>query len=558
MKTFSLYRQRRLEGWTSRYQLCRPPTLILRLFFISDTHFMALLLTLVVVDPLIKCDVSPRPHSSSSSSMIMRWPIRTILSTNRMEPQPPTTTISTIANASTSSSSTSSSTTTSPTDGKRHNFLIPEPRAGDVVRRVQERTKLKVVIAVELNDSNLAKCHPQHASPLFRLPKEIRDLIFRFACAPTIDTTRLYNDTEYYFRPGYEGPHKTYATLLLTCRRAWLEGNALPLNLADLTFWFQHGPFDRHSDAEWAANVSNEKMRYNRFLNSLTDLSLSRMTNVTFYLQMFQAELLRHPSKLSTIFPLEMMKRGYSPRFLRLGLRHSDFWWWEKGEPVALDSRWVQAVLDSSLLGGLRELWLELEVEESRVDQLRPIILELQQLSGAPKIRDVTRPEIQEANQFIPKEGPPSWTWTRSAFLADKEWPVYKDQTTIDLHVTTLKWVNVRCKTAEHLNAFTASPESSPTRGPSNLIRPRPRLGHPLMLARSRAQRDRLRSGGWIHNMFPDKADVTWLKSVENARKTEAVERERFEQMVGVIEARRVQKEWEERKSLLRLDPTPV
>ena len=51
-----------------------------------------------------------------------------------------------------------------------------------LVEDIEEKTKRTVSIETALTNSNLAKCNPQFESPLYQLPKEIRDVIFDYAC----------------------------------------------------------------------------------------------------------------------------------------------------------------------------------------------------------------------------------------------------------------------------------------------------------------------------------------------------------------------------------------
>ena len=423
---------------------------------------------------------------------------------------------------------------------------------GELVRRIEAKTKRKVTIETTQDAERLARCCPQSESILYQLPKEIRDMIFQYACTPSPHPQHPYKETAYYYRPGHTGRPKSYTSLLLTCRRVWLEAHALPMQQAEHRFWLSRGPYDTLPHADWAANTSNERTRYKSFLASLTDHSLAHVSHVTLYMQMVHAEPLRQPDKVAFFFPRESLERGFGPRVFCIGVRHSDFWDWEEGRPIGLDVGWVQAVLDSSALGHVEEFRLEIEVEEEHADELAPILRHLRGLEGQPKSKENMVSAFLDANHFVCRDDPTVWTWTRSSRLDDTDWPVYASKPMLRLRVTTLVWRNTPCAPAQPAQGFTASPEASP--GPSPYrVRPHQRRGHPMLVARSRAQRQRLRTGGWMADMFPDKADVTWEKSVEAARLTADVERERFEEMVGVIEAERWRRRWAERGSLLRL-----
>ncbi|KAI2615520.1 hypothetical protein GGR54DRAFT_650284 [Hypoxylon sp. NC1633] len=66
--------------------------------------------------------------------------------------------------------------------------------------------------------------NPQLSSPLFaELPREIRDLIWRFALACYEDEDQLYDVNHRFARPGQAAPLRIDLGLLLTCRAAYVE-----------------------------------------------------------------------------------------------------------------------------------------------------------------------------------------------------------------------------------------------------------------------------------------------------------------------------------------------
>ena len=119
------------------------------------------------------------------------------------------------------------------------------PRAGKITRYyplvedIERKCARTVTIETVLNYENLARCNPQHQSPLFKLPAELRSMIFYFTCLPYDHEEDKYKEEEFYYRPEHQARHITSTSLLLTCRRAWLEANHLPLQLGDHSFWFR-------------------------------------------------------------------------------------------------------------------------------------------------------------------------------------------------------------------------------------------------------------------------------------------------------------------------------
>lgn len=124
------------------------------------------------------------------------------------------------------------------------------------VRDIEEVCYSKVVIADQEDYSTLSKCHPQEQSSLFSsLPREIRDLIWGFATSPVEDPEHQYATNEYYYRPGHTARHKTCYNLLLTCRRVWLEANAMPMLQAEHAFWFYRAAPDARNP-EWMEKLT--------------------------------------------------------------------------------------------------------------------------------------------------------------------------------------------------------------------------------------------------------------------------------------------------------------
>ena len=125
---------------------------------------------------------------------------------------------------------------------------LKQPKQESLVERIERQTGKCISISTISNGENLTACNPQNGSPLFsRLPMEIRSLIFEFAATQSNDMKHDYLKTAYYYRPGHVARHKTQSAFLLTCRRVWLEANALPMRMAEHSFWFQRGPYDQRS-----------------------------------------------------------------------------------------------------------------------------------------------------------------------------------------------------------------------------------------------------------------------------------------------------------------------
>jgi hypothetical protein len=64
---------------------------------------------------------------------------------------------------------------------------------------------------------------------------------------------------------------------------------------------------------------------------------------------------------------------GVCPEIFTLTIRYSDWWWWEYGQRLRLDEKWLENILKWPALPRLREIRLELEVPEPKLSELQSI-----------------------------------------------------------------------------------------------------------------------------------------------------------------------------------------
>lgn len=284
-----------------------------------------------------------------------------------------------------------------------------------------------IVIETTEHADSLAKCNSQYQSPLFStLPREIRDLIWTFATAPIEDRGRKYADNEYYCRPGHRAPHKTYTDLLSTCRRVWLEANALPMLQAEHCFWYYREAPDGRSPA-WMA--------------SLTEANRRNFGHLHLFAQMFAIENLRDdPGELRRFF-LETEERegDFQPRELHVTLRHTDWYWWEHDDPLRLDEEWVQALLNSPDLRSTQVLRLEMETLDYKVKQLIPIVERLKGLESREYESHVVDGEPVTTKFVLDGESTVE-TWTGPADIDGGDFDPYEGKSTLNYHIITLTW----------------------------------------------------------------------------------------------------------------------
>ena len=198
-----------------------------------------------------------------------------------------------------------------------------------LVEQIELKTKRCITIETALDERTLRKCHPQSQSPLYcKLPKELRDYILELSCTQSPNRAHPYDLNNYYYRPGHTARLEIHTSLLQTCRRIWLESSGLPMRQAEHAFWFQRGPYDRHGDQGWRANVKNERDRYKRFFSSLTTRNLPNVTHIRMFMQMFQAQELSLPPRMTELFERGLIMKGLKPKRFTLTIRSTDWYVW--------------------------------------------------------------------------------------------------------------------------------------------------------------------------------------------------------------------------------------
>lgn len=158
----------------------------------------------------------------------------------------------------------------------------------------------------------LSRCHPQDQSPLFALPREIRDLIWALATAQFEDEQHQYEANKFYCRPGHKARHKTFTDLLVSCRRVWLEANAFPMLQAEHCFWYHRAAPDCRTP-EWMANLTANNRR--------------NFGHLHLFAQMCAIEGLRDErGALRSYFLKTPQTPGdFQPRMLHVTIRHTDW-----------------------------------------------------------------------------------------------------------------------------------------------------------------------------------------------------------------------------------------
>jgi len=433
-------------------------------------------------------------------------------------------------------------------------------------KAVEHKARRTVSIATDATLENLAKCHPQAQSPLFPLPQELRDLIYAFALAPWNSRAHAYGTREYYYRPDCVAKHMVLTDLLLTCRRVWLEANAVAIKQWRPRFWYGRGP----ELETWVPGHAHRgaHAKHNRFLAPMTDHTLRNVTNLQLHAQMFRIEPMRYPASsehhLASLFDPALLRRGFAPRKLRITIRHTDWWYWESDEPLRFEDGWVQALLDAPLAGYVEIFELELETLERKLDQLQPIIERLTKLSGAARRVNLIDAEDQRATRLIcASEIPVVSHWTgRNDFEHSRALDHDHGSRTFDYHVALLTWRAVSC------------PMPSPP-VPSDYFDSRTELLRPDATAHigsDESDDDLYETNYYImeQDRMPREAYITWTHDgwlpkdvslrpslkvreadAKAAQAFEGIVRERFFDGMAVLEVMKTEERWRKEGSLL-------
>jgi hypothetical protein len=184
--------------------------------------------------------------------------------------------------------------------------------------------------------------------PLFsHLPAELRNRIFTLALLRYDDESQKpYPFHTYYTRPGYMYPKRIDTSLLATCRRIYLETRLVPLNINEHVFWCFCGPRMAHSDP-WL------------YFSRMTHDQRCSVVRVHFFTRMYWLE-----GTFPIVCDLQTMA---IPKHLKITIRHSDWWDWEKNEQLGMKMDWTRNLYK---LEGLEELEVELECLDRDRDQV--------------------------------------------------------------------------------------------------------------------------------------------------------------------------------------------
>ena len=161
----------------------------------------------------------------------------------------------------------------------------------------------------------------QENCPLFsRIPGEIRDRIFQFAVTEHAFKEKEYEKNAHYYRPGFRfADQKIDTALLLTCRRIYQET--------------RHLPSSNHVQVEWCHRAPPEKQGRRRIsVLAQNSPDMKDLKSLHLFTQQYWLEgWIRVPGMIAKKMPYL--------QYLKITLRHGDWWNWEGSAPLKLDPK---------------------------------------------------------------------------------------------------------------------------------------------------------------------------------------------------------------------------
>jgi hypothetical protein len=248
-------------------------------------------------------------------------------------------------------------------------------------------------------------CLYQEQSPLFQLPPEIRNEIFQLVVAEQDGKTEISKDA-FFYRPNYTHFRYMDTALLITCKRAWVEGWALPRQGIVRMKWLTGG--DR----------APRRLLYSQAAGALAELKTS-MDIPNFF-----SPRIIHPCQTLQVFAqmyrLEMgglakliadeKRQGLPLRHLILTLRYTDWWNWEVNQPLRIQNHWATTGL--RLPDTIEKVTMEFETRNGKKGEMHQLIanqIQDWELSTETGAKLVLEDEREETKMGESPSGGESW-----------------------------------------------------------------------------------------------------------------------------------------------------
>ncbi|KAJ3826412.1 hypothetical protein F5880DRAFT_1476308 [Lentinula raphanica] len=225
-----------------------------------------------------------------------------------------------------------------------------DPLTQSALRKRPRPTSSVTPPSQELIATFIAHHNGQEQSLLVsRLPVEIRTTIFLYALSSYEDLSTVYPYFAHTSQPQYCYISKVDTRLLRTCRLIYLEARFLPVKAKEHTLWCRQAPPGIY-------NALDPSAYFSRF----TEEQKNRIDRVHIFAQQYFLE---------RDLPRVCKQPHMRPRLLKITIRHSDWWWYDKklDEPLRLKDGWADGLKH---LKRLQEVVLELETMEKDKEQV--------------------------------------------------------------------------------------------------------------------------------------------------------------------------------------------
>ncbi|KAK6508831.1 hypothetical protein TWF481_003599 [Arthrobotrys musiformis] len=198
---------------------------------------------------------------------------------------------------------------------------------------------------------------PQTLSPLFKLPGEIRNLIWEYALAPYNDSKRAYPAWSRNCRPDYWGSPKSDTALLRTCKAVHKEAWHFTWVTSELCF-FRGGGEHRHIYTDHGSTHQG------KLLEAIHGIE----ENITIrHMRIFaKTEYLEEDGVLQSILDTKYAE----PRTVTITIRHADFTGWREDHRLRVDGNWVRKCRFPDSVETIRVEFESVERKCGQVDEI--------------------------------------------------------------------------------------------------------------------------------------------------------------------------------------------
>ncbi|EON65445.1 hypothetical protein W97_04683 [Coniosporium apollinis CBS 100218] len=248
--------------------------------------------------------------------------------------------------------------------------------------------------------------HPQMQSPLFSvLPPEIRNQIFELALSEHEDSTRPYDPTDNYYRPGHCFPKVINTDLLRTCRRVYYETNTIPMSSATHCFWL--------GTISCSRDPSRTPLRF----ESLTRKQQTDLNHVHVFMAYYCRE-----------FSTFMSPQQFRPKHLTITISWGNNWsdtrYGNDDIQQLFSASWGSPDL-TKFPNELEDVKVEFEVTKEWKGKLDELVKRVM----------LWRFELRDGTNMVADESTTVKSWTRQ-----RGWRRTKPPSSYEIHVVTVTW----------------------------------------------------------------------------------------------------------------------